>query len=55
MFEDHLNSKMLKEYPSLLERQFISTLRDFSPDPAQHWGLSEVFFSACSLGNEREV
>lgn len=55
VFEGHLNSKMLKEYPSLLQRQFISTIHDFYPDPAQYRGLSEVLFSACSLGNDREV
>ena len=53
MFEGQLNSIMRKEYPHLLGRHFESIIRDFYPETENHWGLSENFFSACSLGNDR--
>ena len=55
MFEGQLNSIMRKDYPHLLGRHFESIIYEFYPEPANHWGLSEAFFSACSLGNDRKV
>lgn len=55
MFEGKLNSVMRKEYPNLMGRHFVSIIHDFYPEPANHWGLSENFFSGCSLGNDRKA